>query len=416
MRHRHVLRAGAALLMAGIALITPTAASADDTVSALATAGTAATIGGYPVWAHFNNPGIEKDGVADDTIHLELERLIDAAPAGSTIQGSIYSLTLNSVAQALVDAQTRGVTVRVVLDGKNATTGATAVTTIKKLTNHRFCSYGTGNACISTSATGDMHTKMFTFSATTDPNGVNRTQVAWFGSANLTTATGPKSFNNAITVYGDAALTAGLNANFTDMWNQAHFDGNDYYDAFAPRGYFVASAASGYSSPEAEGQTDSIVTRLNDVTPDENCRLRISVAFVTAGRPELLAQILKMRAAGCQIWMVASTTDTGDIWVNSTVYNELLTAGVKIRRQYNVHDKYFALYGKFTDTYRYRIYTGSQNWTADALSGNDELFVKMAWETGTTHPLYTAYYNHFMDTYNEGTTCTIANYPCREVV
>ena len=40
-------------------------------------------------------------------------------------------------------------------------------------------------------------------------------------------------------------------------------------------------------------------------------------------------------------------------------------------------------------------------------------YVKMAGETGTTHPLYDGFYNHFNDSYNTGVTCTKANYPCR---
>ena len=55
----------------------------------------------------------------DDTIHDEVVRLIDNAPAGSTIRGTIYSLSVQPVAKALVAAQGRGVTVLVLIDGKN---------------------------------------------------------------------------------------------------------------------------------------------------------------------------------------------------------------------------------------------------------------------------------------------------------
>ena len=78
-----------------------------------------------------------------------------------------------------------------------------------------------------------------------------------------------------------------------------------------------------------------------------------------------------------------------------------------------VHDKFFLIYGKYGTTYNYRVYTGSQNWSQDALSENEELFVKMAPESGTVHPIYDAYYTHFNDAYNNGVTCTKANWPCR---
>ena len=51
-----------------------------------------------------------------------------------------------------------------------------------------------------------MHSKLYTFSQTRDPNGALRDDVVWLGSANMTHATGAKSFNNTLTIYGDTAL------------------------------------------------------------------------------------------------------------------------------------------------------------------------------------------------------------------
>jgi phosphatidylserine/phosphatidylglycerophosphate/cardiolipin synthase-like enzyme len=371
-----------------------------------------ATLAGFPVWAHFTNPPAA--GGRDYTIHTELNRLINAAPAGSAIKGTIHSLSIDSVATALLNAQNRGVSVMVVIDGKNAASTDPAVATIRQLTSHRFCQNSNGgNACISTSADGDMHTKMFTFTATQDPNGVARSNVSWFSSANLTYASGTDAFNNAITVYGDAALMNGLNANFSDMWNRRHYTGNDYYDSASGRGYYQATAADAYASPEGLFQTDTIVTRLNDITPDSSCRLRIGMSFVTSGRPGILNLVKNFKAAGCAVWMVVGGNATDGISMDQATYNELLRAGVAIRRKDKVHDKFFLAYGKNGTTYQYRVYTGSQNWSQDALNENEEIFVKMAPETGTVHPLYDAYYAHFNDAYNSGVTCTVSNYPCR---
>jgi hypothetical protein len=33
-------------------------------------------------------------------------------------------------------------------------------------------------------------------------------------------------------------------------------------------------------------------------------------------------------------------------------------------------------------------------------------------ESGSTHPIYNAYYTHFNDAYNSGETCTKSNHPC----
>jgi phosphatidylserine/phosphatidylglycerophosphate/cardiolipin synthase-like enzyme len=397
----------AGLLLAGVGVPGDAAAA-----EARLVASAQATIGGYPVWAHYNNPRAH-DG-RDYTIHNELRRLIGAAPAGSTIKGTIHSISIDSIADALVSAQTRGVTVMVVIDGKNESSTDPSIATVKRLVNHRFCRNASGGrSCVSTSADGDMHTKMFTFTATTDPNGVSRANVSWFGSANMTYATGPDASNNAITVYGDAALTAGLNANFSDLWSQRHYAGNDYYDAASGRGYYQATAADAYASPESVGQTDTIATRLNDMTPDANCRLRIGMAAVTAGRPALVQLVKNFRADGCRVWMTIGSDAAGGIAMNQGVYNELLAAGAAVRRMDDLHDKFFLAYGLYGTTYQHRVYTGAQNWTQDALSENDELFVKMGPESESTHPLYDAYYAHFNDSYNVGVTCTVANFPCR---
>ena len=370
------------------------------------------TIAGKPVWAHFSNPPAFAG--RDYTITEELKRLINNTPAGGTIRGTIHSISIDGVADALLAAQTRGISVSIVLDGKNASSTDPAVATIKRLTNHRFCTNSSGGGgCIGTSAAGNMHTKMFTFSQTTDPNGVLRSSVSWFGSSNLTYASGPDASNNTITVYDDSALYTGLNANFSDMWNRRHYTNNDYYDSASGRGYYQATAADAYASPEAVGQTDTIVTRLNDVTPDTSCRLRIGMSFVTTGRPEILNQVLRYRNGGCAVWMVVSGSSTDGISMPQSVYNSLLDAGVNIRRHDKVHDKFFLVYGKYGTAYQYRVYTGSQNWSQDALNENEEIFVKMAGETGTVHPLYDGFYNHFNDSYNTGVTCSKSNYPCR---
>ncbi|GID26068.1 phospholipase D-like domain-containing protein [Paractinoplanes brasiliensis] len=413
-RHFTLRRTSAVLLLAGLALAVPNAAAAadEDPPVQASVASARATIAGYPVWAHFNDP--RTAGGDDNTIHLELERLINNAPTGSTIRGTIHSLSIDSVAKALTNAENnRQVNVYIVIDGKNLDSTDSGVAELKKLKNHKFCTYGSGRACISTSADGDMHTKMFTFTATKDPSGVDRTNVSWFGSANLTYQTGPRSFNNTITVYGDAALMNGLNANFNDMYNRRHYSGNDYYDADSGRGYYQAAAADAYASPEADGQTDTINTRLNDATPDADCRLRIGMSFVTAGRPRITSLVKRFANAGCKVWIVVGSTDAKEINMTKSVYTELLDAGVKIRRMDMVHDKFFALYAKFGSAYQYRVYTGSQNWSQDALSENEEIFVKMAPESGSTHPLYDGFYAHFNDAYNYGVTCTTSNYPCK---
>ena len=417
--HLRTTRVLGAVLAVGLCLLLVNRPGTERPAGAAAAAGPTiptagavhTTIAGYPVWAHFNNPRAFNGH--DDTIHAELRRLIGAAKPGSTIRASIHSLNIESMAQALLDAQDkRGVRVQVAIDGKNANSTDESVAIIKRIREHTFCKDGSALGCISTSDTGIMHAKLVTFSATTDPTGAARTNVSWFGSPNLTDTSGTDQFNNAITVYGDPVLYAGLNTYFADLYAHRHVGDNDYYDSGSGRGYYMAAAADVYASPEQKGETDTIASRLNDLTPDANCRLRIGMKSVTSGRPKLVSLLEDFRKAGCQVWMVVSTDDDGDIDMNQGVYDDLIKAGVNIHKIRHLHDKFFVAYGKYDGTYQARVYTGSQNWTQDALNENDEIFVKMAPESATSHPLYDGYATHFNDAYNYGTPCTSSHKSC----
>ena len=93
--------------------------------------------------------------------------------------------------------------------------------------------------------------------------------------------------------------------------------------------------------------------------------------------------------------------------------SELIRAGVRVRRTNDVHDKYFLAYGKFGGRYQHQVYTGSQNWSGSALTTNDEIFVKLAPESPTSHPVYDAFSRHFADAWLAGRACSRSSYPCR---
>lgn len=80
-----------------------------------------AKLGGYPTWFFFTRPDKPCTGTPGSGIDRhaldELTRLIRSVPAGGRIDGHIFSITVDSVAQALVDAQTKGVDVRISTDG-----------------------------------------------------------------------------------------------------------------------------------------------------------------------------------------------------------------------------------------------------------------------------------------------------------
>ena len=355
-----------------------------------------APLAGYPAWFFFTRPDRPCQGTAGSGVDMnaidELTRLIGTVPAGGRIDGHIYSISVDAVAKALLDAQTRGVDVRMSMDGDVAASTDSAKTSyLDKLANRVYCTHSNNRSCISTADGAISHTKLFTFSTATAPDGVVSSNVVWFGSANQTYASGARLYNNTVTVYGEASLYTQLRAYLGDLYAQRRLA--DYYDPDSGRGHLLAAAADVYASPEAE--TDLVVNRLDDITPDANCRVRVMQASVRDSRLDVVAQLARLKQGGCQVWVVSDT-------VEPDALAALHAAQIPVRHM-PIHDKAFIVYGKFGGAYQYRVYSGSHNLSSGAAHRYDEIFVKLAPETGATHPIYDAYYTHFNDAYNAGT-------------
>ena len=146
-------------------------------------------------------------------------------------------------------------------------------------------------------------------------------------------------------------------------------------------------------SPEA--QTDLVVNRLDDVTPDATCKLHVMQASIRDSRMDVVNRIIAMKRGGCQTMIVADTVEPQAL--------AALKAAKIVPRHGPIHDKVFLVYGKYGAGYQYRVYTGSHNLSGSANRKYDEIFVKLAPETGATHPIYDEYVTHFDDAYGIAT-------------
>lgn len=354
-----------------------------------------AALAGHSTWFFFTRPDRPCKGTAGSGIDRnavdELARLIGSVPAGARIDGHIFGISVNAIGKALLDAQTRGVDVRISTDGAIASSTAAVKTRfLDKLAHRVYCKHANNTACISTADRGISHTKLFAFSTATAPDGTVASDVVWFGSANQMYASGMQTYNNTVTVYGDTSLYTQLESYLGDLFAQKRFA--DYYDPASGRGRFLAPAADGYASPEV--QTDLVVDRLADITPDASCRVRVMQAEVRDGRLAVVDRLVQMKRGGCQIWVVADT-------VEPRALATLKAAKIPVHHM-AIHDKSFVVSGKVGAGSEYRVYTGSHNLTTGAAHLNDEILVKLAPETGTAHPIYDAYVAHFNDAYSTG--------------
>ena len=111
---------------------------------------------------------------------------------------------------------------------------------------------GKGGGCIAKHESSLMHSKLVLFSKTKDDTGAPRSNVVWFGSANMTWATGAKSYNNTTTVYGDEKLYTQFRSQyFARLWSQEPLPRDDFQFASGASGITV------FPSPDAKGDLAS---------------------------------------------------------------------------------------------------------------------------------------------------------------
>jgi hypothetical protein len=354
------------------------------------------TIAGHPAWMFFTRPddpctGAKGSGLDSHALD-ELTRIIDSVPAGGRIDGHIFSISVDGVASALLNAQTRGVEVWISTDGAVGASTDTAKTSfLDKLTHKVYCTSANRTSCVSTADSAISHTKLFVFSAATMPDGKTASDVVWLGSANQTYASGMRLFNNTVTIYGDNALFIKFRGYLDDLY--ARRTQADYYDPASGRGHLLTDSADVYVSPEAE--TDLVVNRLDDITPDPTCEIRVLQASVRDSRLAVVDRVVMLKNGGCKVTVVADT-------VEPQALAALKAAGIPVKKN-AIHDKSFIVYAKYGTAYAYRVYTGSHNLSGGSAHSYDEIFVKLAAESGAQHALYDAYVTHFDDALKNAT-------------
>jgi hypothetical protein len=386
------------------------------------------TIGGYLQYGHFTyppspcvpdaaNPSLKRDF----NILYEWKRLVDSTQSGDVIRGNIFNATADFVPSALKAAMNRGVLVYVSFDGGVAkdTEGAFTNTTygFNTFPNKTFCKYGSSNGCLGTVGTGIAHTKAWTFSRATAPNGTRYANVTWISSANMTYGSGTDMSNNSITTYGDATLYNFMKAHLTNMYNQSPRT-SDYYDSASGRGYLGTASQSIYASPEAVGQTDIVLSRINDLTPDaltltapdgstsKRCQVRVQMLMFTDSRIEVAKKLAAFGNAGCEVRVLIHRGTDGRAEIGSSVLSTLKAANnVWIKSHPQLHDKAIMMRGNFGGVLQSRTFGGSHNLTGAALHENDEIFTKLTESAGWNADgsmkdrFHTYFVWHFGDSY-----------------
>ncbi len=369
----------ALLLPLGISAATPAGASEVTT-----------TVGTKKVELTFNNPLTASGGV--DWSHIDkLRRLIADTPSGATIRLAIYIVTQDSVVDSIRAALARGVNVQIVADGSgdSVTTQRSQLSTLLG-SQMKICgSSASGGGCLSSATDGHMHAKYMLISSTKDDAGNAQSNVVWVSSANLTKPSGAEQFNNSVTIYGDSDL---YNDYVNEVWNPMraaarNYSGNDFYVASMPRGYFGSSASNSTVFVSPEQNTDLVKNRLDNISPDTNCRIRVMEASISNGRSAVVDKLVSLKAGGCKIWAMVGSID-------STQLTKLKNAGISVHKG-AIHDKMILVSEGVNNAHTW-VLVGSHNLTNLALRSEDNILMRLEY----SQAMYDGFYAHFNDAYN----------------
>lgn len=219
---------------------------------------------------------------------------------------------------------------------------------------------------------------------------------------------GNAGFNNSATIYNNQNLYNFMRDYLENMYAVSPRYSDYYNTSLSPaRGMYMDASASVYVSPELD--SDLVVQRIDsDVfTPAAGCVVKAINPHFELARRAVTDQFVRYKAGGCSVSIIVNHIEQGE-------YDRMKGAGIsmkalKINGTDRVHDKMIMLYAKRASdgVWVMRTYTGSHNFSFGSLRGGDDIFVRLAEETGATHPLYDAAVAHFNDGWNSPYAVTI---------
>jgi hypothetical protein len=332
----------------------------------------------------FNNPaGSRKKELR---IITQLNKAIDATPAGGEIRMAQYLFDIGSVARKLVAAHRRGVSVQILIDdgekNKHIRKVRRALGTNKKARSFvATCSH----SCMS-SGTSVIHAKFYLFSVA----GKKR-YVSMISSANPYTGNTFNSWNNNHTIVGDDTIYNSLTRYFTDML--ADRNNLNYFRVTASGKYTM------YLYPQAARRPEDIV--MLKVLNQTSCKttakgygsegrtlVRVANWGWSAARLDIARRVWELHDSGCKVQVMINKGR-----ITRSVLKVLLKPSKKHGQMpvYDawhdknnnnvaglyVHDKTVTISGKMGGQHVKIAWTGSQNFTALGTLANNDIILRV---------------------------------------
>ncbi|WP_282038402.1 phospholipase D-like domain-containing protein [Saccharicrinis aurantiacus] len=331
--------------------------------------------------AIFNNPNTIANQEKDRVIFNTIIDLINAVPTGEEIYFSVYLIDTHEIADALIDADERGVKVNLMIDFSVDESTITNKVVHAKLIQHFDSGITVVNNVTSSSIN---HNKYVALSAITTASGIINNVVLQTSSNMHDGATA--KLQDAL-VISDETIYQGYASYHQDVMQLC-------YDADLTNYRYREVQSNTYEAaffPRRKGGSimvgDNYMEALDKITHPESAVVSVGMSLWTANRMNVIERLEELAIAGASIKII---TKTGN---DAAVNNALLALekyGVEVKifktSEINIHSKYMLIK---TNDWEYTL-TGSGNLTQNALSNNNEAII-------TTHntDIYKAYIANF---------------------
>ncbi len=354
----------------------------------------------------FNDPtGSETQQMA---IMTKIMKAIDGTKRGATIRMAFFSFTIEAFADKLIAAYKRGVHVRLIMDDHEIFPAWQRVAA-KFGRNPRNASYAVlcHGACLTENQPSYQHTKTYLFSST---GGVGN--VAMVSSANPTYFQARRGWNNGYMIVGDKVMYDAFVRNFEKM---AYGARKVNQPTTSPDAYFTATSGKHkvYFFPKGGlgADDDPMYAILGNIRctgmaagfgSGGRTVIRIAMYQWSILRVRLAERIWSLDDRGCKVTIMFDPTRVDPGVLRALTRSGGRHGGVTIVPAATdedengivdqmVHDKYMLVNGVYAgDTSAKVVFTGSANWTNNALHYNDEYMLRI-WDSA----VYNAYASHW---------------------
>ena len=331
----------------------------------------------------FNNPKASKK--KRYAIITDFNKAIESVPAGGQIRMAMYLFDIKSVANNLIAAHKRGVSVQIVIDGEETNKWIRKVKrALGKNKSKRSFVATCAHSCMS-KAQAVIHAKYYTFSVAGQ-----RKYVTMLSSANPYTGNTSLSWNNNHTIVGDKIIYDSLNRYFKDMIKDK-----------SNRKYFRSTTSGKYTIwlyPQTPKRANDIVwiNALNQVkcttsrgygTRDGRTLIRLANWGWSSPRIDVAKKLVQLKAKGCNVQVMINRGR-----ITKPVMKTLLTKTKRGKipvydawRDSNndgfaslyVHHKMMTIDGRMGNRNVKITWTGSQNFTGPGTYTNTDIVLRI---------------------------------------